>query len=364
MLMQHTAVFRTGLIARAVIALLVCNLAIYSRQSVAQEKPKNGPIRAWVKQRLLKSEQDQPAPQASTDTSAWIEKPGDYTFSILHDGLTRLYRMHVPEGYVATNPAALLLAFHGGGGDMNYQATDKYYGLIAKSDATQTIVIFPNGYSQFKSGRFATWNAGACCGEARDQNVDDVGFVRKVIANASTQLNIDRARIYATGMSNGAMMAYRLACEMPDTFSAIAAVAGTDNTLSCAPGKPVSILHIHARNDDHVLYNGGAGPKSSDVAKITHYTSVPATIAKWVKRNSCDPAAQRVLEVPGAFCEKYAPCAGNVALQLCVTDEGGHSWPGGSKVRGSAPTSQAISANDVMWDFFNASAEKNPAAKP
>ena len=100
---------------------------------------------------------------------------------------------------------------------------------------------------------FATWNAGNCCGGARDQNVDDVGFIRQIVANLTRQMNVDRQRIYATGMSNGGLMSYRLACEMSDVFKAIAPVAGTDNTRSCTPKQPVAVLHIHARNDTHVL---------------------------------------------------------------------------------------------------------------
>ncbi len=74
-----------------------------------------------------------------------------------------------------------------------------------------------------------------------------------------SQLSIDPNRIFATGMSNGGMMAFRLACEMSDVFKAIASVAGTDNTVVCKPSKPLSVVHIHARDDDHVLFVGGAG---------------------------------------------------------------------------------------------------------
>ena len=117
---------------------------------------------------------------------------------------------------------------------MAYQADDKYYGLIrsrsalASSPCSRTV-------SRLRSGKFATWNAGICCGRARDENVDDVGFVREIVKQLKTQLNVDPNRIFANGMSNGGMMSYRLACEMADTFRAIAAVAGTDGTTECNP---------------------------------------------------------------------------------------------------------------------------------
>ena len=288
---------------------------------------------------------------AAQDGASRITKPGDYSFSVEHSGLTRMYRVHVPASYDEARPTPLLVALHGGGGSMDYQADDTRYGLITKSEQAGFIAVFPNGFSKLKSGKFATWNAGECCGAARDQNVDDVGFIRRIIANLTRQMSIDRQRIYATGMSNGALMSYRLACEMSDVFKAIAPVAGTDNTRSCTPKQPVAVLHIHAKNDTHVLYGGGAGSPLKDKASVTEFRSVPDTVAKWVKLDGCSATPRRVLDKPGAYCEVYAPCQGQAEVQLCVTETGEHSWPGGHKSRGEAP-SQAISANDVMWDFF------------
>ncbi len=288
----------------------------------------------------------------ATDTGASITKAGDYSFTIQHDGLTRMYRVHVPASYKPAMPTPLLVALHGGGGNMDYQAKDAYYGQIAKSESEGFVAVFPNGYSKLKSGKFATWNAGNCCGGARDENVDDVGFIRKVVANVTHQLNIDRNRIYATGMSNGGMMAYRLACDMSDVFKAVAPVAGTDNTYHCSPRNPVSVLHIHARDDSHVLFNGGAGPDTPDKSKVANFTSVPDTVSKWARLNGCAATPRRILDTAGAYCEVYSPCKDKAEVQLCVTETGGHSWPGAEKTRGE-PASQAISANDVMWDFFD-----------
>jgi polyhydroxybutyrate depolymerase len=278
-----------------------------------------------------------------------IDGPGDYSFSMVHGGLTRMYRVHVPASYSPSRPTPLVLSFHGGGGNMNYQAEDQHYGQIAKSESAGYIVVFPNGYSKFDSGKFATWNGGNCCGKARDENIDDVGFVREIIKHVRGELNIDPNRIFANGMSNGGLFSYRLACEMSDTFKAIASVAGTDNTKTCAPKAPISILHIHAKDDDRVLYHGGAGRERE---AVTSFVSVPNTVTKWAGLNGCSTGPKRVLETPGAYCEAYTQCRSNVEVKLCVTDTGGHSWPGGSKVRGGTPGSTAISANDVMWDFF------------
>lgn len=105
----------------------------------------------------------------------------------------------------------MLVALHGGGGDMEYQANDVRYGLISKSDSAGFIAVFPNGTRRMKRGMFANWNAGNCCAHARDASVDDVCFIREVVEDVSRQGNVDRGR-------------------------------------------------IHAKNDTHVLFNGGAGP--------------------------------------------------------------------------------------------------------
>lgn len=340
--------------ARSALAfvLLACTLAFLSPPGGAEE----GPLRQRLKERWLQRQQQKAGGETATatdnNTQARLTRPGDYSFTIQHDGLARMYRVHVPAGYDPDKPAPLLMALHGGGGSMDYQADDSKYGLIAKSEREGFIAVFPNGFSKLKSGKLATWNAGNCCGGARDNQVDDVGFIRQVVTNVASQLNIDRKRVYATGMSNGAMMSYRLACEMSDVFTAIAAVAGTDNTHNCNPKYPVAVLHIHARNDDHVLFNGGSGPGTPVKSAVTDFTSVPNSVAKWVKMNSCTAPPRRILDKAGAYCEVYAGCQGGTEVQLCVTENGAHSWPGGSKSRGEAP-SQAISANDVMWEFFS-----------
>jgi polyhydroxybutyrate depolymerase len=285
---------------------------------------------------------------------------GTHTLHLDYQGQSRKYLVHVPQAYNPAVAMPLVLAFHGGGGYAEFMADEERYGLIGKAERAGFVVVFPNGYSKFPGGRFATWNAGGCCGDARDRAVDDVGMVRALVAQLKTQLTIDSGRIYATGMSNGGMMAHRLACEAADVFRSVASVAGTDATSSCTPARPISVLHIHARDDDHVLFNGGAGPNAfRDATKVMDFLSVPQTIARWVQRDHCAAPARRVLERPGAYCEVYAGCAGGTQVQLCVTEEGGHSWPGAQKVRrGKEAPSQALDANDVIWDFFQASAAR------
>lgn len=332
----------------AIMLALCCSLPPASGWA-QDDSPSGGSLRDRIRERMAQRKQQKTDSAVAGDAAAKITAPGDYTYTIEHDGIDREYRVHVPAKYNATNPTALLVSLHGGGANMDYQASDQNYGQISKSDREGFIIVFPNGYSRF-GGKLATWNAGNCCGPARDKNIDDVGFIRKMIVNLEHQLNIDRNKIFATGMSNGGLMAQRLACEMSETFKAIAPVAGTDNTKSCEPKNPVSVLQIHARNDDHLPFEGGMGAKSLGSA-VTNFTAVPESISRWVKRDGCPTVAKRVLDRPHAYCDAYGPCGGNTTVELCVTDSGGHSWPGASKSRGEPP-STAINANDVMWDFF------------
>jgi polyhydroxybutyrate depolymerase len=315
-----------------------------------------GPLRARLRERLAERAAQQAGPVEPATrlaASAPIPGPGRFEIRLQHEGLERMALVHVPKGYASGKATPLVMALHGGGGGMIYQANDANYGLITKSEQAGFIAVFPNGISPAKSGMLATWNAGNCCAKARDENVDDVGFLRKVVEDVSRRASIDRRRVYAIGMSNGAMMSYRLACEAPEVFRGIMAVAGTDNTRRCEPSQPVPVLHIHARNDDRVLFNGGAGQAFRREAMVTDFVSVPDSIAKWVKLNRADSRAQRVLTVPGATCDLYAAGASGAPVKLCVTETGGHSWPGGEKQRADEPPSKAINANDLMWEFFS-----------
>lgn len=318
-------------------------------QQIAMEREQGG-LFERLRERRMERRRQTSEQSKNADSDSAITASGDYSFSMVHDGLTRLYRVHVPASYSPSRPMPLVLTLHGGAGNMDLQANDSYYGQISKSEQAGYIVVFPNGFSKLKSGKVASWNAGNCCAAARDQNVDDVSFIRELIKRLSHRLMIDQHRIFANGMSNGGMMSYRLACEMSDVFTAIASVAGTDNTKTCSPEKPISILHIHAKDDELELFNGGAGRKSSMVAP---FVSVPDSIAKWVTLNSCSPTPKRVFENAGAYCETYSQCRAGVEVKLCVTATGGHSWPGGKKPRGDGATSTALSATDVISDFFS-----------
>lgn len=298
--------------------------------------------------RLRERRQAPSASQAEAEQAAAPTAPGTHRLSLRWQGETRHWMLHVPPGFQASRPTAVVYFFHGGGGNMAHGADDKLYGQISASDRLGHLVVFPNGHGRLKSGKLATWNAGNCCGAARDDQVDDVGFVRAIHAELLKRFSIDPKKVFAAGMSNGAMMSYRLACDAADLFTAITAVAGTDNTRVCQPSRPVSVLHIHARDDERVLFNGGAG-KASD--QVTDFTSVADSVARWVGHDACQTQPRTVMSQPGASCVEHDACQGGSRVRLCVTDTGGHAWPGGQKARGGRG-SDALSATDEMTRFF------------
>jgi polyhydroxybutyrate depolymerase len=286
------------------------------------------------------------AAKPSTDTQTAIAKPGDYSFAIQHEGRTCTYRVHVPRGYTPSEPAPLVLALRSGNADA--ADSDGFYCLTRESDRQGFVAVFPDAYRGAGAGTPVGWNAGNCCGGG----VNDVGFIETVVNNVFRQVSIARQRIYAAGMSDGGMMAYRLACELPHVFTAVASVAGTDNTATCTPDKPVSILHLHAKNDQRMPYQGGVDPLAK--AKMPALTSAPQTAAKWAKLDGCMEAPQPVLQQSGASCEAYTYCRGQAEVRLCSTDTGGHSWPGSIRHRGEDAPSQAMSATQTIWSFFSA----------
>ncbi len=269
-----------------------------------------------------------------------IRGPGDYRFSLVWHRIGRTYFVHVPNGYRG-GPMPMLIALHGEDGEGEFDQDSE---LVRKSNKAGFIVVSPDGYpliagAESSGGVRATWNAGRCCGPAQNHNADDVGFIREVISRVERQTKIDPQRIFATGYSNGAMMAWRLACESPE-IRAIAPVAGTDNTTTCHPSHPVAVIEFHAMDDHDIPFAGGKGRQS--IGRI-EFTSVPASQAKWVDIDHADSAATRVLAVRGAHCDVHHAKAGGAPVELCVTDKGRHNWPGATN---------AIDADDLMRNFF------------
>jgi polyhydroxybutyrate depolymerase len=268
--------------------------------------------------------------------------PGDTTRSLSYGGEERTYVLHIPSAYDPSKATPVVLIFHGFG--LNAEEMIRITGFNAQADTSGFIAVYPNG-----TGHKPSWNGGDCCGEAAARKVDDVGFARALIEDLSKSVNVDRKRIYATGFSNGAMMAYWLACELSDQVAAIAPVGATQAVQSCQAGRPVSVLHFHGTNDQLNPYDGGYGPGGK-----VNFAPVKDTIQFWVKQNGC-PVQAQVKEAGNIVNERYSPCAQNTAVELYTIVGGEHAWPGGESISEEigAPTTEIL-ATPLIWEFFTA----------
>jgi polyhydroxybutyrate depolymerase len=272
----------------------------------------------------------------------------DLTKPLSFDGRQRTYVLHIPASYRSGARIPLVIVFHGGGG--NAENVAKMSGMKRKADEAGFLVVFPNGTGRFKK-RLLTWNSGNCCGYALDNNVDDVGFVRAMIGAISTEYSVDSTRVFAAGISNGGMMCYRLACELSDKIAAIAPVAGALNYEPCTPKAPVSVVIFHGTSDEHVPFEGGKGAKNVDAHQRVD-KSVAFAAAFWSHQDGCSvvPKTKQRGDVKE---ESYSGGRNGSEVVVYTIARGTHSWPGGKKgwILGDSP-SNAISATDVMWDFF------------
>jgi polyhydroxybutyrate depolymerase len=220
--------------------------------------------------------------------------------------------------------------------------------MSEKGQAERFIAVYPQG-SGVLSTKLLTWNATTCCGYAMQHRIDEVAFVRAVLDDLEANFQVDRARVYATGISNGGMMAYLSACALADRFAAIAVVAGELTTADCRPTRPVSVIVIHGTADQNLPYDGGVGAKALARHAVR---SVRFAVDFWRLHDGCRDAA--VSERAGTVMrERYAPCASGSEVELITVEGGGHSWPGGARLaRFLDEPSAALDASDVIWTFF------------
>jgi polyhydroxybutyrate depolymerase len=246
--------------------------------------------------------------------------------SLLVDSIKREYLLHVPASYDGNDSVPLIIALHNAYADA--AAFESMTGLSIKSDSEGFIVAYPNG-----TGDPRMWNAGNCCGDAMTDSVNDVGFISLLIDTLSVMYNIDSARIYAAGFSNGSILAYRLAAELSDKISGIACMSGQMMLDECNPVNPVSIIHFHALDDNSVPYEGGS-------ASGYEWPSVESVIDLWAELNECSNTPDTIFDQAGVVGKRWPGPEANIIVY--TFPKGGHAW-----------VESPISATDLLWEFFS-----------
>jgi polyhydroxybutyrate depolymerase len=271
--------------------------------------------------------------------------------------------VHLPPGGGAGLP--LLLAFHGGGGHADQFKASA--GLDRVADAAGFVVAYPNGTGPLLR-RLLTWNAGdGCCGYARNNNVDDVGFAAAVVEDLARRARIDRSRVYATGHSNGAILSHRIAAERADLVAAVAPVAGALDLARFAPNAAVAVMQIHSVDDSRALYDGGLGPPFPGTNNRVQHQGVQAGLDRWISANGCTAIPDTVDTRSGRGGSPAVPqtatllvwrgCRGGAEVSHWKLTGSGHGWPGDAAPAGGealvGPQSQVVNAADEIWRFVS-----------
>jgi polyhydroxybutyrate depolymerase len=269
----------------------------------------------------------------------------EYYDSMVFDGLQRTYFVHLPQNYNSSVSYPLIFAMHGGGA-LGYQGIEGQSQLSELSDLENFIVVYPEGLERLG---FRTWNAGDCCPSASALGTNDIGFIDALLEKLKLEISINEKKVYATGFSNGGQLAYKLANRYPNKFAAVSAVAGVLQDFPFDPSRKVPVIHFHSYQDPTAPYNGGF----SDAPFINfEFPSVDSTLLLIANNYNCGFIKQTIFSNPTTYdFFRYSNCDNNVQIELYVSQDGGHTWPGGQAFA-NMPITNHFNASNLMWEFF------------
>jgi polyhydroxybutyrate depolymerase len=275
---------------------------------------------------------------------------GRSSHTINIDGRERTYLVYRPATVPVAATTPLVVVLHGAVGTGAQAETS--YGWDAEAERGRFLVAYPNGVRR-------AWAASErCCGMPARANIDDVGFIKKMVAAIAADAPVNARRVYATGISNGAMLAYRLGCDTT-LFAAIGPVAGT-MVNQCRRPAPLSLIHIHGTADRVIPYGGGPSSLGNGRGRPYRQISgppVPQLIASWRAIDRCGAPTD---ETSGVVSTSAATCPDGRAVDLITITGAGHQWPGlvlpsgAERQRQIDPPSRALDATSTIWLFFAA----------
>lgn len=260
--------------------------------------------------------------------------------AIVVDGQQRTFLIHVPNDVTAPGGLPVLIVLHGGGG--NGKQVERSTGFSGLADEEGFIAVYPDGTGRLP--RRLTWNAYNCCAHAHTEAIDDVAFISALIDELSADPRVDASRIYITGHSNGAMMTFRIACELADKIAAAAPYAGALNSDTCAPSRPVPILIMNGEDDENVPIAGGTSEHvgfASEDARVDQPTSF--AVDTWTSMNGCHTEPV-VTDTPAAFMSVWSDCDALAEVEQILIHDWAHGWPDPDE---GAP----LDGSRIIWNF-------------
>jgi polyhydroxybutyrate depolymerase len=268
--------------------------------------------------------------------------------SLMVAGQRREYLLYVPGKYDASQPVPLVISMHAAALWPAAQKETSQWNRLA--ERAGFIVVYPSGV---RGSGPATWNV-----ELNDELTGDVAFIAHLIDTLAVRYNIDRARIYADGLSNGGGMAFVLSCTMADRVAAVGVVSSAQ-TLPfkwCPDPQPMPMIAFHGTADPVTPYRGGATWISNRA-----FPHIPTWVANWSRRNRCSNRPVDSLVAASVTRSEYTSCAAGAAVVFYTMQGGGHTWPGGKPLPRwlVGPANDNVNATELLWSFFRQHARAN-----
>jgi polyhydroxybutyrate depolymerase len=299
---------------------------------------------------------------AEPETLPATPRPGTFLYTLQAGGFERVAHVHVPSGYKPDKKPALVLVLHGAGG--NGLATLERYGWAAKADRENFVAVAPDGLPARprQPSNFLTnpplWNSGHLRPQSPRAAIDDVAYVQQLLDDLREKVPYDERLVFCAGHSNGGGMAFRLATELSDRFTAIGTVAGRMSLPDPHPKRPVPTLYILGTKDPLMPMEGG----EVRLPWETHQNPpVAEPLAAWAKALGCETKPETVSERDGLTRQVYRSQTNGPTLSVIYIEGHGHHWPGGKPMlaeRMIGPITNKLDATATLWEFFQACGEK------
>lgn len=283
------------------------------------------------------------ADAASSSTTGTIRTP---------DGRERTYHLYVPPNLAPGKAAPLLVALHGGTGwGTQFEQSS---GFDQLADRYGFLVVYPDGIGVGRrDAALRTWNGGGCCGPAARQQVDDVAFIRQLVAQLQQEHAIDPARVFAAGHSNGGILAYRLACEASDVFAAIGVQSSSLEIDHCRPSRAVSVIHIHGTADRNVPIDGGRGPSAISGVEFRRPMDGARAVAI---ADGCRerPTTHTDRTNPDITVTRWTSCDDATEVRFLAVKGASHAWMGHptAVARVVGEPYEKLDSSEVIWSFL------------